>query len=214
MSLHSVLSVTHLTEGTCFIRFTREDIIFQAGQFLLLGLPGGDLREYSVFSRPHDDWLEILVRVIPDGVVSSQLAQLQSGDTIKVEGGQGSFVVPADYAQKKFLFVATGTGLAPFHSIVGTYPQLDYQLYHGVRYATECYARTAFFAERYHACISGEAAVDGAHTGRVTNHLRNQRVPEDTECYLCGSCDMIYEMFALLQAKGIPRMQIHTETYY
>ena len=214
MSLHSVLSVTHLTEGTCFILFTREDIIFQAGQFLLLGLPGGDLREYSVFSRPHDDWLEILVRVIPDGVVSSQLAQLQPGDTIKIEGVQGSFMVPADYAQKKFLFVATGTGLAPFHSIVGTYPQLDYQLYHGVRYATECYVRTAFSAERYHACISGEAAVDGAHTGRVTHHLRNERVPEDAECYLCGSCDMIYEMFALLQAKGIPRTQIHTETYY
>ncbi len=214
MALHKVLSVLELTEGTCLVRFTREGVVYQAGQFLLLGIPGGDLREYSIFSRPHDDWLEILVRVIPDGSVSSQLARLQPGDAIKVEGVQGSFTVPQDYDRKKFLFVATGTGLAPFHSIVGTYPQLDYQLYHGVRYGSECYVRSAFAPDRYHACLSRESGRAGEYSGRVTAYLRDQSLPEDAECYLCGSCDMIYEVFGMLQSKGIARTQIHTETYY
>ena len=214
MALHKVLSVLELTEGTCLIRFTREGVTYQAGQFLLLGIPGGDLREYSIFSRPDDDWLEILVRVIPDGAVSAQLARLTPGDSIKVEGVQGSFTVPLDCEHQKFIFVATGTGIAPFHSIVGDFPEIDYQLYHGVRHASECYAREAFAADRYHACLSGERGGLGEYAGRVTQVLHDVSLPPNAACYLCGSCDMIYEMFAMLQAKGIPRAQIHTETYY
>ena len=214
MSLHRVLSVSRLTAGTVLIRFTRKGLAYRAGQYLLLGIPGGDLREYSLFSRPQEDWLEILVRVIPEGAVSSRLACLVRGDAIQVQGVQGAFMVPPGYQQKTFLFVATGTGIAPFHSIVGAYPRLDYALYHGVRQVAECYARNAFGADRYHACLSRDTGQVGTYTGRVTQVLRDAAVPSDTECYLCGSCDMIYEMFALLQAKGIPREQIHAETYY
>ncbi len=215
MSVHEVLSVTALTEATCLIRFSRGEIQFLAGQFLLLGLPGGDLREYSIFSRPQDDWLEILVRVIPDGTVSSQLARLSKGDMIKVQGVQGGFVVAEDARDKPYLFVATGTGIAPYHSIIGAHPDIAYQLYHGVRDASECYAREAFAPDRYHACLSrdrGEGA--GEYSGRVTQILGNAAIAAETECYLCGSCDMVYEMFGILQNKGISRTQIHTETYY
>ena len=215
MSLHKVLSVTALTEATSLIRFSREGLDFRAGQFLLLGLPGGDLREYSIFSRPQDDWLEILVRVIPDGAVSSQLVRLSRGDAIQVQGVQGAFVVDEATKNKPLLFVATGTGIAPYHSIVGAHADISYQLYHGVRFAHECYVKEAFDPDRYHPCLSREQDEKGrAYNGRVTQLLANTAIGNETECYLCGSCDMIYEMFALLQQKGIPRAQIHTETYY
>ncbi|MFU8780605.1 MAG: ferredoxin--NADP reductase [Kiritimatiellia bacterium] len=214
MTSHRILSVTQLTAGTSLIRFTRENLQFLAGQYLLLGIPGGDLREYSIFSRPQDGWLVILVRVIPDGSVSSQLASLVPGDPLQVQGVQGAFVLPPDFQNKRFLFVATGTGIAPFHSIIGGTPQADYQLYHGVRRSAECYARHAFDAKRYHACLSRESGGAGEYTGRVTQVLANHGLLADTACYLCGSCDMIYEMFALLQSKGISRDQIHAETYY
>jgi len=123
--------------------------------------------------------------------------------------------MPPAYEDKRFLFVATGTGIAPFHSILGSFPHIDYQLYHGVRCVTDCYAREAFSQDRYHACLSRETGgVGGAYMGRVTQVLGDATVPRDAECYLCGSCDMIYDMFAILQRKGIPREHIHAETYY
>lgn len=214
MGTHQVLDVAWLVPGTIRLRFTREKLDFQPGQYLLVGVPGGDLREYSIFSRPSDPWLEILVRVIPEGLVSSQLARLVSGDRIAVRGPQGGFLLPSDPYNGSYLLVATGTGIAPFHAMVGTYPELEYQLYHGVRYATECYVRHAFAPERCHACLSREDAGAGDYAGRVTQVLYDVALRVDTACYLCGSCDMIYDMFALLQTKGIPRGQIHAETYY
>jgi ferredoxin/flavodoxin---NADP+ reductase len=214
VSLHIVISVRQIAEGTCLIRFTREGLCYQPGQYLLLGVPGGDLREYSIFSRPHDAFLEVLVRVIPEGAVSSRLSRLLAGDALHVHSVKGSFLIPLRHTAKRFLFVATGTGIAPFHSITGSMTDLAYEVYHGVRYASECYARETFPADRYHACLSREMAKTGEYQGRVTQVLFDVPVAPDTECYLCGSCDMIYDMFAILQAKGIPRAQIHTETYY
>lgn len=214
MSLHRILSISEVSAGTCLIRFSREGLRFEPGQYLLLGPPGGDVREYSVYSSPHQEDLEILVRVIPEGTVSSQLACLPLGSEIKVQGVMGGFLIPPDFCEKKFLFVATGTGIAPFHSMVTGLPDLDYQLYHGVRFASECYARQDFEDSRYHACLSQENGDARDHTGRVTTVLRGASIPHGTHCYLCGSCDMIYEVFALLQQRGFSRDQIHTETYY
>jgi ferredoxin/flavodoxin---NADP+ reductase len=212
VALHRVLDVTALATGTGLVRISREDVLFRPGQYLLVGLPGGDFREYSIFSRPADPWLEILVRVIPDGAVSRQLASLVPGDVLVVQGPQGGFQLPEDRLQHQYLFVATGTGIAPFHSMIGTFADIDFRLYHGVRYAAECYARGDFDTTRYIACLSREKGSD--RSGRVTDVLRDEVIAPATRCYLCGSCDMIYDMFALLQGKGIPREQIHAETYY
>jgi ferredoxin/flavodoxin---NADP+ reductase len=75
-----------------------------------------------------------LVREIEGGKVSGRLKKLKPGTEIEVEGPFGFFKFdPEKFASQKFLFVATGTGISPFHSFVRTFPELDYQLVHGVR---------------------------------------------------------------------------------
>ena len=69
-------------------------------------------------------------------------------------GPFGFFSLDEDYATKKYLFVATGTGIAPFHSIALSHPGLDYKIVHGIRYGAEAYERNAYPANRYVACAS------------------------------------------------------------
>ncbi len=212
MSQHRVMTATTLATGTILLRLTREGLDFQPGQHVLAGRPGGDVREYSVFSAPADPWLELLVRVIPDGGVSPQLAQCRPGDTVTVDGPMGAFTLPPDAASRRFLFVATGTGIAPFHAMVRAVPGLDFHLVHGVRSAGEQYARAAFPPERYTGCLSREPG--GDFQGRVTQYLSAHPPTPDCDCYLCGSCNMIYDTFAVLATAGIARDRIHVETYY
>jgi len=212
MALHEVIAVTWPCAGTAILRLTREAFTFAPGQHVLAGLPGGDVREYSIFSAPDDPWLELLLRVIPEGRVSPRLAAGRAGDRVTVEGPIGSFLLPAQPAGVPLLFVATGTGIAPFHCMVRACPDLDYHVLHGVRHAIEQVARDAFKPARYTGCLSRESG--GQFDGRVTDCLRRRPPAPATECYLCGSCDMIYEAFAILAAHGVPRDHIHVETYY
>jgi len=96
----------------------RNDLQFQTGQFVMLkNLNSSSKREYSVYSGENDDYLEVLVREVEGGKVSGRLKKLKPGTEIEVEGPFGFFKFnPEKYASQKFLFVATGTGISPFHS--------------------------------------------------------------------------------------------------
>ncbi len=214
MGLHRTLAVSYPAAGTCLLQVARDGIAFQAGQYMLLGPPGGDLREYSVFSAPSDAFLSFLIRVIPEGQVSPALARLQPGDLVRVEGPAGAFLLPPEPALHRYWFVATGTGIAPFHAMIRSFPSLDYQLLHGVRTPDCLYRREAFCPARHTACLSRSARREAGYAGRVTAYLEAHPPPADALCYLCGSCDMIYAVFAILQKHGIAREQIHAETYY
>jgi ferredoxin--NADP+ reductase/benzoate/toluate 1,2-dioxygenase reductase subunit len=194
------------------VRFERHDLAFAPGQYVMVGREGGDVREYSLYSSPRDSFLDILVREVEGGQVSQQLSQCAPGDSLSVRGPRGEFVTPANRDTQRFLFVGTGTGIAPFHSILGSYPHLDYLLLHGVRDLADRFDRECYTSDRYVACLSrGEG---GDWSGRVTTYLERHPVDPATLCYLCGSCDMIYDAFAILSAQGIPREQVRVETYY
>ena len=90
---------------------------------------------------------------------------------------------------QKFLFVATGTGVSPFHSFIKTYPDLNYKLVHGVRFTEEAYDRADFKAEKLTLCTSGDHK--GDFEGRVTAYLKEQNIDVDTNCFLCGSYNFV-----------------------
>ena len=91
-------------------------------------------REYSIYSGIDDEFLEVLVREIPGGTVSSALSRCAPGDLLAVEGPYGLFVTAAsERKDARYLFVGSGTGIAPFHSLVRSYPDIDYLLLHGIR---------------------------------------------------------------------------------
>lgn len=73
-NLHEVLSVRHLTPSAYIIRMSRRGLAFRAGQHLLLGKAGSiHNREYSVYSGEGDDFFEVLVKEVEDGLVSKHL---------------------------------------------------------------------------------------------------------------------------------------------
>ena len=144
---------------------------FKAGQHIIVGLKGElNQREYSVYSGENDDYLEILVREVPEGNVSLQLKQCKPGQLLQVNGPFGSFGLEKfDMFSRKLVFIASGTGISPFHSFVRSYPGIDYTLIHGVRYNNEAYERNDYDPRRYILCTSKESK--GGHKGRVTRFL-------------------------------------------
>jgi len=214
MRQQKVEGIRHLTDSSFVIRLERNGLAFQTGQFITLGINGNkNRREYSVYSGENDDYLEVLVREVEGGKVSGQLKRLKEGDMLDIDGPFGFFKFnPAGFTKKKFLFIATGTGISPFHSFVRTHPDLDYRLIHGVRYTNEAYDHADFESERIVLCTSGEN--NGGFNGRVTDYLFSQRIDADTNCFLCGNSEMIYEVFDILTGKGVPVSNIYSEVYF
>jgi len=211
---HKVIEVRYLTESTFVVRLERNGVVFQTGQFIVLKYGNSvEQREYSVYSGEEDDFLEVLVREVEGGKVSRKLKNLKPGNELDVNGPYGFFKFnPEQFGSKKFLFIATGTGISPFHSFIKTYPELDYRLIHGVRFGNEAYDHCDFEKDKITLCTSGESK--GDFYGRLTDYLHTQKPEAETNCFLCGNSEMIYEVFDILTGKGIPVSNIYSEVYF
>lgn len=207
-----VLEVRKLTGSTAVVRFERQGLKFEPGQYIRVGVEGDpEIRDYSVYSGVDVDYLEVLVRRVEDGLVSKQLCELEPGEEVSIGGPYGHFKLIHELRSKPLLFIATGTGISPYHSFVESYPELQYRLIHGTGQLEEAYDAERY-GEHYTHCVSREDG--GAFRGRVTEHLKNLKIDPQTQAFLCGNCDMIYEAFDLLQEMGLPTAQIHTEVYF
>lgn len=211
---HKIVQKRFLTEETFVLRMERNDIQFRAGQHIIAGLRGEmNQREYSIYSGEQDDYLEILLREVPEGNVSPKLKYCEPGDILDVNGPFGAFTLEAyEISSRKFVFVASGTGISPFHSFVKTYPGLDYALFHGVRFRTEAYEMNDYEPERYFLCTSRESYK--GRQGRVTKFLTRYPVDSNMLFYLCGNSNMIYDMFHVLKSKGVAAENIFKEVYF
>jgi ferredoxin--NADP+ reductase/benzoate/toluate 1,2-dioxygenase reductase subunit len=209
-----VRHVRDLSPSAYMLRFDRSGLQFRPGQYLIAGLEGRlDRREYTIYSGPGEDYLEILVKEIEGGLVSRALRRCRPGDVLAVQGPFGCFTIEEQQlARGRFLFVASGTGVSPFHCFASSYPGLNYRLLHGVRSGSELYDREVFVPARLASCLSREAG--GDYRGRVTAYLREHPVDPESLCYLCGSCDMIYEAFDILRGQGVQPERLFAEVYY
>lgn len=211
---YKVQNVRNLTESTYVVRMSRYELVFKAGQNLNLGLAGDtEKRDYSIYSGIQDDYLEILVKEVDEGLVSKKLKRLNPGDQLEVDGPFGFFTIKEnDINTKKFLFVASGTGVAPFHSFMLSHPGLNFKLIHGIRNANEAYERIHYPNGKYISCVSKEGK--GDYQGRVTDYIKQHPVDKDTMVYLCGNVNMIYDVFDILKEQGIPSENLHAEVYF
>lgn len=211
--LHKVLDVQLLTESAYRIRCERNDLRFDAGQCVNLGFPGAGVnREYSTYSSENDPHLDFLIKEVGGGLVSVQLKTLKPGDEVEIHGSYGDFRIKSPGDGRPYRFIGTGTGIAPFRSFVLSYPDLDYTIVHGVRYANERYDRHDYAPDRYVSCVSGENG--GDFHGRVTDYLKRHPVRTDEVCYLCGNRAMISEVYDLLRAQGVPSDNILSEVFF
>lgn len=217
---HTVIDIADLSKETFSLKFTRGEMNFIAGQHICVG-PKDDLnmREYSIYSGTEQNFLEILVKEIKNGYVSKLLRQLKKGMQIKVEGPFGYFVVEEEEKTLPLYGIATGTGIAPFHCFALSHPHLSFTILHGIRHHNEQYDSHVFSPATYTyiPCISKDKNHDH-YCGRVSDYLRDtgQGVPVDSNgiYFLCGNCDMIYEVFDILQSRGVPAKNIKAEVYF
>ncbi len=211
---HKIIEVKELNESTYILRFERNDLQFKPGQHLLVGKKNEiEQREYSIYSGTNDPYLEILIKEVDKGSVSKQLKSLKPGDTLNIDGPVGFFGLnKKTQDSSKILFIASGTGIAPFHSMVTSFPDLNYTLLHGVRNETEKYEHEHYNADKYLSCTSRDNS--GEFNGRVTDYLKNHDIDNDTLCYFCGNFQMIRDAMEILEKKGIPSSQLHAEVYF
>ncbi len=211
---HRLVDIRHLTESAYVLQMERNGLSFEAGQHVLLGADGDlNQREYSIYSGNQDEYLEVLVKEVEDGDVSKKLKDIPLGAFLQVEGPLGFFSLdPKLVAGNRFLLVSSGTGIAPFHSMVKSHPELDYTLLHGVRFGHEGYEKSHYHADRYIQCTSGDAS--GDFHGRVTDYLKTHPTDKSTICYFCGNFKMIREAMDIHEKQGLPHHQLHAEVYF
>ncbi|HEX5039924.1 MAG TPA: FAD-binding oxidoreductase [Candidatus Limnocylindria bacterium] len=209
---------------------------FEAGQYATLGLmgPEGKLiqRPMSISSSADDlSEYEFFIRLVSIGGFTPLLWKIGVGDPINIKGAKGKFLLQDD--GRTCLFVASGTGLAPFISMLETLRDRgqtrEVVLLHGVSYAYDLAWRQQLmeleegdaFPLRYVATVSRPKESpdwDGA-TGRVETIVEAQLeefelTPENTTVYLCGNPEMISAVDEIATARGFPPEQIRKELYW
>jgi len=209
-----LLEIINLTPETFLLRLDRHGLQFEPGQYVVIRMPEEkEGREYSIFSSTNDEYLDFLIREIPAGEFSRYLRHLTPGSELDIEGPKGYFILN-DKTKQGYptLLIASGTGIAPFHSYVKSYPDMNYKVLHGVHFADEAYGRETFDPENYVLCTSRHD--QGDYFGRVTYYLKQHPVHADTICYLCGNSEMIEEVTDLLEKYGLPPENIRTEVFF
>ncbi|MFH0759332.1 MAG: FAD-binding oxidoreductase [Bacteroidota bacterium] len=213
-AIYTIDKVRHLTESTYVLRFSRNGMKFTPGQHLVLGLPGSnELREYSIYSGINDDALEVIIKEVDDGMVSCQLKKIMPGDPLEVKGPRGFFLTRAAVPDAgKLLFLSSGTGIAPFHSYIQSFPGADYRLIHGVRNRNEAYDADDYQNGRFITCTSRDE--EGDFSGRLTDYLLEAELESESQVFLCGNSNMIFDAMDILRARGFSQNQIFTEVYF
>ena len=228
-----VLSVHHWNDTLFSFTTTRnKGLRFRNGHFLMIGLEvnGKPLsRAYSVASPNYEEHLEFLSIKVENGPLTSRLQNIQVGDSILVsEKSVGTLVIDDLNPGKHLYLFSTGTGLAPFMSIIRdpeTYEKFEkVVLIHGVRLVSELayedYIRNVlpkdeFLGEMvrnqliYYPTVTREAF---KHTGRLTTAIETGQLFKDIglppldpavdRAMICGSPSMLKETSEMLNAKG------------
>ncbi len=214
MKSYKVISNRKLTNETFVLRTERPDSKIIAGQCFSVGINSlGINREYSMYSGAEDNYIDFLIRKVDGGVISTALSTLGEGDLVEIGGPYGEFRLdPTAIKTKRFVFVSTGTGIAPFHSFCQTYPNLDYTILHGIRLQTERYDFRDYQDGRYFPFISQPQ--NREHKKYVSQDLFERKLLQDEIYYLCGNRNMITDCTSMLRDKGIHGDSIFTETFF
>jgi ferredoxin--NADP+ reductase len=233
LATEKVLSVQHWNDTLFSFRTTRDPgLRFINGQFVMIGLEvdGRPLtRAYSIASANHEEHLEFFSIKVENGPLTSRLQHLQPGDPIIVSKKPTGTLVLRDLKPGKRLFMfATGTGLAPFMSLIHdpeTYDNFEQiVLIHGVRWSNELayhdyiehdMKEHEFFGELarekllYYPTVTRESF---RNEGRLTDLIDSGKLfadlgiapldPATDRGMICGSPAMLNDTVALLNARG------------
>jgi ferredoxin--NADP+ reductase len=231
----TVTAVRHWTDRLFSFRVTRpRSLRFRSGEFVMIGLPGDDgrpiLRAYSIASPAWDEELEFYSIKVPDGPLTSRLQHIRPGDQIILRPKPvGTLVLDALKPGGRLWFLATGTGIAPFASLMRdpeTYERFGQVIMmHTCRETAELDYGRALIDALAEDPLVGEAAAErllyyptttreaGPRMGRITDNLTSGKVlgdlglapfdPALDRAMVCGSLAFNVDVKAVLEAFGL-----------
>ncbi len=235
----TVTTVTHWTDSLFSFRVTRPaSLRFRSGEFVMIGLLGDNgkplLRAYSIASPNWDEELEFYSIKVPDGPLTSKLQHIRPGDEIILRPKPvGTLVLDALLPGKRLWFLATGTGIAPFASLMRdpeTYERYEQVvMMHTCRTAAElAYGRDLVANLRHDPLLSELYGEDFANRliyyptttreesprmGRITDNLSSGKVfadlglppmsPGTDRAMVCGSLAFNVDVKAVLEGFGL-----------
>ena len=230
----TVLEVEHYTDRLFRFRMTRPaSFRFRTGEFVMIGLPNAErpvFRAYSIASPAWDETLEFYSIKVPDGPLTEHLQRIRPGDTILMrKKPTGTLVLDALLPGKRLYMLSTGTGIAPFASLIRdpeTYEKFEtVVLMHGCRERAELTYGEAVVAQTLYDPLVGEVAQgrllhytcvtreDHPRRLRVTEAVTSGRVfadlglplldPAADRVMICGSMAMLHDSKALCESAGL-----------
>lgn len=228
-----VLSVHHWTDKLFSFTTTRSNTLrFKNGHFIMIGLEVAGrplMRAYSIVSANYEENLEFFSIKVPDGPLTSRLQHLKVGDPILMSTKPtGTLITDQLLPGKRLYMLSTGTGLAPFMSIIKdpeTYERYENViLIHGVRnvaelayddFITRELPQNEFFGDEvkekllYYPTVTREPF---RNQGRITDLMTSGKLfsdlgmppmnIEEDRFMLCGSPQMLKDVCAILDSKG------------
>lgn len=202
-----------IAEGAYLLRFAR-DFEFTAGQVIALGVEEEIApRFYSIASGEKDEWVEILYTEKSDGELTPHLSPLKAGDQLMLSEPFGQFTADTPSA----VYVAAGTGIAPFMSRFRSGKALDATLIHGASYPEYFYYAEELeklLGRKYIPCCS-RCADETYFNGRVTRFLEIwNKTSKGKKYYLCGSAEMVVDTRDVLIAHGVQFDAIEAEIFF
>jgi benzoate/toluate 1,2-dioxygenase reductase subunit len=202
---------TWLSKRTFELELDRpEGFDFIPGQGVCLG-EGSGQREYSLACGRAEPRLTLCIRRVGNGPLTSWLATVPLGQQLSLTGPHGFFAWQE--SPRQAVFVATGTGVAPFLSMARSGCK-GFTILHGVPTPEELYYRDTLQAAalRYVPCLSG-ATAPGAFHGRVTEWVRAHLAPGSYDFYLCGRREMVRDVTSLVD-DGYPGSRVYAEIFH
>ncbi|MCA8867903.1 MAG: ferredoxin--NADP reductase [Rhodobacteraceae bacterium] len=231
----TVTEVTHWTDHLFSFRLMRpQSFRFRSGEFVMIGLLGENgkplLRAYSIASPSWDDELEFYSIKVPDGALTSRLQHIQPGDQIILRPKPvGTLVLDALLPGRRVWFLATGTGIAPFASLMRdpeTYEKFEsVVMMHTCRSQTELEYGRKLVEGLIDDPLIGEMVAgklhyyptttreESARMGRITDNLENGKVfadlgipamnRETDRAMICGSLAFNTDVKQVLERFGL-----------
>lgn len=197
--------------------------VFLPGQYVNIDVPGSGLhRSYSFSSAPGESTLSFLIKKIPGGAMSTWLESAHPGDKLDLIGPQGSFYLRD--VQRPLLFLAGGTGLAPFLSMLEVLARAgSEQKVHMVYGVTrdldlvqvdviEAYA--ARLPNFSYATVVADASSSHPRKGWVTQHIPADALNDgNVDVYLCGPPPMVDAVRLHFDDNGVKPNSFHYEKF-
>jgi len=231
-----LISKKFVSNDVCHLFFSHEDsdFTFTPGQYAILNIPSSPTplkRLYSFAGTNMEDGMfDLLIKLVPGGIASEYVRSLKVGECVDVSGPAGLFCLQKN--DKRKIFMATGTGIAPIRSFLSTRAPhaLNSLLFWGLKDFVDTYLidellslKAAHSSFAFYCCFSRQTSFDNI-SSRLTDSFKTGHIdsvwqsimpgilPED-EYYLCGSRVVIESLRIFLLSKGVEKRNLFFEKY-